>query len=421
MTIQLTTLNSGLRVITESIPEVETAVFGIWVKIGTRHEQAQQNGIAHLLEHMLFKGTPTRSARAIGEQIENVGGYMNAQTGHECTAYYVKVLADDVALAVEILADMLQHSLFDPQELERERSVVLQEIGRYQDTPEDIIFQHFQSTSYPEQALGRPVLGMPATLQALTREHLFDHIARLYGTTEIVLAAAGKVNHEQILEQTLNHFDSLPLASQSLVEPARYVGGEYRQPKSLEQVHLILGLNGLSRHDPDFPAQAVFSAIIGQGTASRLFQEIREKRGLVYGIQSFSDSYQDGGLWGVYAGTGAKEVQELVPVLCDQLTSLADTLSDEELHRAKTLITASLVMSQESVMGRCHRLGTQLLMHDRIIPQAERKQQIQAVDRQGVQRVAHRLLSSLPTLVTLGPLEHLEDYQKVQERLTVNA
>jgi len=415
--IRITTLDNGLRVATDPMDSVETVTVGAWVGVGTRNERLDKNGVAHLVEHMMFKGTTRRSAFAISEQIENVGGHLNAYTTREHTAYYAKVLVDDVPLAVDILGDMLQNSLFEDSELTRERGVVLQEIGQALDTPDDVVFDLFQETAYPEQALGRPVLGSPETVSVLDRQALFDYLGRYYGGPGIVLAAAGRVDHDQLVDLVASRFHTLPATAERVPEPARYRGGDLREDRELEQLHLVLGFDGVGVHDPDFYPLSAFSTLFGGGMSSRLFQEVREKRGLVYSIYSFSGTYRDGGMFGIYAGTGGEEAGELVPLLCEQLCTVADTVTEDEVRRARAQLKAGTLMAQESTMSRCEQLGQQLLVFGRPISTKEIVARIEGVDLAAVQRVARRLLTSVPTVAALGPLAHLEDYDRITARL----
>ena len=304
MTTQLSTLANGLRVATDRVDTVDTVSLGIWVDVGTRHEAADINGVAHFLEHMAFKGTERRSALAIAEEIEAVGGHLNAYTSRESTAYYAKVLKEDVPLALDILSDILQHSTFEPQELERERAVILQEIGQANDTPDDIIFDHFQECAYPDQAMGRPVLGRPEIIRQLGRDAVLAYLRDHYGAQRMVLAAAGNLDHDHVASLAEKLLGDLPAERSATTEPARYAGGDRREERDLEQLHLVLGFPGPVLGDPDFYAASVLSTAFGGGMSSRLFQEIREKRGLVYTIHSFVHGYRDGGLFGIYAGTG---------------------------------------------------------------------------------------------------------------------
>ncbi|MGQ9371888.1 M16 family metallopeptidase [Azospirillum sp. ST 5-10] len=415
--VRITTLGNGLRVATDTMPGVQTVSLGCWVGVGTRNEAAAVNGVAHLVEHMLFKGTERRSAYRISEEIEDVGGQLNAYTTREHTAYYAKVLHEDTALALDIIADMLQHSVLDEEELVRERTVVLQEIGQAADTPDDIIFDHFQATAFPGQAIGRPVLGSAEIVGALPRAALVDYVGRHYSGPSIVLSAAGRIDHDRFValaEKAFAHLPSTPLPE---VEPARYAGGDFREERDLEQLHVVLGFDGVGVHDPDFYAHSVLSTLLGGGMSSRLFQEVREKRGLVYSIYSFSGGYRDGGVFGVYAGTGDQEVTELIPVVCEEIRKVGDAVSADEVARARAQLKAGTLMALESSMSRCEQLGQQLLTYGRPVPVEEIVARIDAVDCDSVGRVARRLRCSRPTVTALGPLARLESYDRIAARL----
>lgn len=417
MTVRLTRLESGLTVASDTMASVETVSVGAWIGVGTRHEPAQVNGVAHLLEHMAFKGTERRSARDIAEQIEAVGGHVNAYTSRETTAFYAKVLAGDLALAADVIADILQHSVFDETELTRERAVVLQEIGQSIDTPDDIIFDHFQETAYPDQALGRPVLGRAEIVSSLDRDSLRAYMRRHYSPERMVIAAAGQVDHERLTDLVAGAFNGLPDDATPEVEPAAYRGGDFREARELEQVHLLLGLDGVGYRDDDYYAALVLSTLLGGGMSSRLFQEVRENRGLVYSIYSFVSAYMDGGLFGIYAGTGAKEVEELIPVVCDELVKLSHDITEEEATRARSQLKASILMSRESSGSRAEQLAQQLLAYGRPLPVAEIVDKIEAVDMAALQRLATQLAASRPTLAALGPISRVEDLDRVAARL----
>ncbi|MCG5240382.1 M16 family metallopeptidase [Azospirillum doebereinerae] len=415
--IRVTTLPNGLRVATDTMPDVQSVSLGCWVGVGTRNEAASVNGVAHLVEHMLFKGTKRRSAFRISEEIENVGGQLNAYTTREQTAYYAKVLHEDAPLALDILADMIQHSALDAEELVRERTVVLQEIGQSADTPDDIIFDHFQATAYPGQALGRPVLGSSEIVGSLPREALVDYIGGHYGAPGMVLSAAGRIEHDRMVDMAFKAFGDLPSHAPPAAEAARYAGGDYREARDLEQMHLVLGFDGVGVHDPEFYAHSVLSTLLGGGMSSRLFQEVREKRGLVYSIYTFTGGYHDGGLFGVYAGTGEDEVTELLPVVCDELAKVGEDVTEDEVARARAQLKAGTLMALESTMSRCEQLGQQLLIYDRPIPVEEVVAKIDGVDRTSVVNAAQRLRRSRPTVAALGPIDRLEDYDRIVERL----
>lgn len=415
--IRVTTLPNGLRVATDTMPDVQSVSLGCWVGVGTRNEAASVNGVAHLVEHMLFKGTRRRSAFRISEEIENVGGQLNAYTTREQTAYYAKVLHEDAPLALDILSDMIQHSTLDAEELVRERTVVLQEIGQSADTPDDIIFDHFQATAYPGQAIGRPVLGSADIVGALPREALVDYIAGHYGAPGMVLSAAGRIEHDRMVDLAIKAFGDLPSGAPPKPETARYTGGDFREDRDLEQMHLVLGFDGVGVHDPDFYAHSVLSTLLGGGMSSRLFQEVREKRGLVYSIYTFTGGYHDGGLFGVYAGTGEDEVAELVPVVCDEIAKVGADVTEDEVARARAQLKAGTLMALESTMSRCEQLGQQILIYDRPIPVEEIVAKIDGVDRDAVVKAATRLRASRPTVAALGPIAKLESYDRIAERL----
>lgn len=417
MTIQVTTLDNGLRVMTDTMPKVETVSLGAWVDVGTRHEPEDINGISHLLEHMAFKGTKRRTATQIAEEIENVGGHLNAYTSREHTAYHAKVLKEDTALAVDIIADILQNSVFDAEELAREQSVVIQEIKQAEDTPDDIIFDHFQATAYPAQALGRPVLGTPEKVRAIGRDTLKTFMTETYTAPRTVLAAAGNIDHDAFVRLAERHFAGLSRVQPELPEEASYRGGEFREARDLEQVHVLLGFNGVPYDHPHFYSTAVLSTLLGGGMSSRLFQEIRERRGLVYSIYSFASSYTDGGLFSIYAGTGADEVAELIPVMCDEVMRVTDGVGDAELARARAQLKAGILMSMESTSSRCEQLARQVLTYGRPLPMDELVDHIEAVDAAKVRDAAALVLRGEPTLAVLGPVGRVEPYDAVRRRL----
>ena len=414
---QLTTLANGLRILTDPMGSVDSVSLGMWIGAGARHENPETGGVAHLLEHMAFKGTSRRDALAIAEEIEDVGGHLNAYTAREQTAYYAKVLKEDAPLAIDLLGDILQNSRFDADELARERTVVLQEIGQAADTPDDIIFDDFQETAYPDQAIGRPVLGRAEVVAQMDRQAIVDFIAQNYGADRMVFAAAGNIAHQAVVDMVGVAFENLPAKSRASSQPAIYRGGDHRQEKDLEQAHLIIGFDGVAFDDPDFYALQVFSTIFGGGMSSRLFQEVREKRGLVYSIYSFASSFLDGGIFGIYAGTGPNEVDQLVPVLADEIVKAAGSISAAELARAKAQLKSGLLMSRESTSNRAEQLAQHMLVRGRIASSAEIVAKVDAIDLDAIAEVATRLRRSPPTVAATGPLAKLEDYETIRARL----
>ncbi len=419
MTTEISTLANGLRVVSEDMPQLETASIGVWVDVGARYESADINGVSHLLEHMAFKGTKRRSALAIAEEIEAVGGHVNAYTSREQTAYYAKVMKEDVALAVDILADILQHSTFAEEELERERAVVVQEIAQAHDTPDDVVFDQFQEIVYPDQPLGRTILGPAAQVENYSRAVLADYMARHYRAERMVVVGAGRIEHEALVELAGNAFDALSNANSSNGLTAKYEGGDGRASRELEQVHLVLGFDGIAYGDPDFYTLQLLSTLLGGGMSSRLFQEIRERRGLAYAIFTFASSYTDGGVFGIYCGTGPDNLSELTPVIADEILKVCDEVAAQEVARARAQLKSGLLMSLESSSSRCERLGRHMLIFNRPIPIEEMVTKINAITVADVVRVARRILGgSRPSLAALGPVANLENYDRLAERFT---
>ena len=415
--IQLTRLPSGLTVVTERMDRVETVSIGAYVATGSRNESEAENGVSHFLEHMAFKGTASRSAAAIAEEVEAVGGHINAYTAREQTAYYVKFLKEDTALGVDIIGDILTHSVFEPEELERERSVILQEIGQANDTPDDIIFDHFQSIAYPHQSLGRAVLGSADAIRNMPRSALTGYMTRNYTNSNVVVAATGKLRHEEILDLVQRHFADLPSFSPPRFDDATYMGGEFREERDLDQVHVVLGFPSAGYSDPDYYATILLSTLLGGGMSSRLFQEIREKRGLVYSIYSFASPFKDGGLFGIYAGTGESEAAELMPVMLEELGKVQAHVTDQELSRARAQVKASLLMSQESTGSRCEQLARQIQTFGRVISTEEVLGKINAVTEADIRRAAIRHFRAAPTLATVGPSAQVLTLANIVETL----
>jgi predicted Zn-dependent peptidase len=417
MSVKLSHLPNGMRVLTDRMDSVETVSLGVWVDVGTRHEPKEINGVAHLLEHMAFKGTERRSAMDIASEVEDVGGHLNAYTSREQTAYYAKVLKQDTGLAVDILADILQHSVFDATELERERAVILQEIGQAQDTPDDVIFDLFQEKAYPDQPMGRPVLGRAEIIRGIGRETVARYLKENYAAPGMLLVAAGNLEHDALVAMAGEKFAALPRHGQATSGPARYEGGDHREIRDLEQAHIVLGFPGFSASDPDYAAASVVSTALGGGMSSRLFQEIREKRGLVYSIYSFAQGYSDGGIFGVYAGTGEKETAELLPVLCEEFIKLQGGFGPEELARARAQLKSGLLMSLEATSARVEQHAGHMLTFGRPFDSAELIRRIDEVDDAAVARVTSRLFSAPPTFAALGPIKQVEAYERLAERL----
>jgi predicted Zn-dependent peptidase len=416
-TIRMSRLPSGLTIVTERMDRVETVSFGAYVASGTRHEEAPENGVSHFLEHMAFKGTERRTAAQIAEEIEAVGGQINAYTAREQTAFYVKVLKEDLPLGVDIIGDICTHSSFDPDELERERGVIIQEIGQANDTPDDIVFDQFQEIAYPGQPMGRPTLGTETLIREMPRTALMRFMRRHYTGPNMTIAAAGNLRHEAVVELVQEHFADLATAAAPQAGPADYRGGEGRDERDLDQVHIVLGFPSVAYADPDFYPVMMLSTLLGGGMSSRLFQEVRERRGLVYSIYSFTAPAADTGLFGIYAGTGESEAAELMPVTLEELRRVQQDVTEEELARARAQVKAGLLMSLESTGSRCEQLARQMQVFGRVIPVAETVGRIAAVTVDEVQRAASKLFRGTPALATIGPARRVPAQPAIAEAL----
>lgn len=394
MTTRIDTLSNGLTVVTEDMPGLASAAIGIWVHAGARHERAEENGIAHFLEHMAFKGTESRSALQIAECIEDVGGYINAYTSRESTAYYARVLGEDVPLALELLSDILLNPTFEQEEIEVERGVILQEIGQVHDTPDDIIFDWLQEISYPGQAMGRSILGPSENIRAFTRKHLTDFTGLHYAPERLVISAAGAVDHDAIVKQAEALWGHRAPGAARVQEPAAFKGGERIEVKDLEQAHVALSWEIPGWNDPQLYAWQAFSSLFGGGMSSRLFQEAREKRGLCYSIFSQAGMQEETGTFTVYAGAGGEDVKGLTELVADELRRAASDISDAEVTRAKNQLKAGMLMGLESAFSRCERLARTRMMWGRAPTLEETVAKIEAVDAAACAAVAEKLATS---------------------------
>lgn len=418
MSIRTTRLANGLRVVTDQMSHVETASLGVWVKAGARNERPDQHGLSHLLEHMAFKGTSRRSARQIAEQIESVGGDLNAATSHESTAYYARVLKDDVPLALNILSDILRDSVFDAEELRREQHVIVQEIGAALDDPDDLVHDLLQEAAFGEQPIGRPILGTAETVEAQGSDSLRAYLSEHYRAPQMIVGAAGAVAHDAVVEMAEGLFGDFATDAGEASAPARYVGGERRAEKDLSEANLLLAFRAPSFVDDDFYAARIAASVVGGGMSSRLFQRVREERGLCYSIYAFNWAFSDIGLFGISAATGPKDIEELVDTTTRELAAAIDEIDEDEVARARAQFKAGLLMSLESCAARAEQIARQSLFLDRTIPMEELVSRIDAVDVAHVRRIlAGIILDSAPTLAAVGPVENLESAADIQERL----
>lgn len=418
MTTQMTTLESGLRIVTDPVPSVETTAVGVWVAAGTRHETLEVNGISHLLEHMAFKGTAKRSAYDIAEQMDNVGGQLNAYTSRDHTAYYAKVLKEDLPLAVDILSDILLNATMEDEEFAREQQVVVQEILQSEDTPDDIVFDRLQSTAYPNQALGWPVLGTVESVNRMTSNNLRDYMGRNYTSGDVVVSASGRVEHDAFVRMVADAFGGLTKGDGPGLAEAKYVGGDVREARPVEQLHLVLGFDGVGYHHEDYYPLSALSVLFGEGLSSRLFQEVREKRGLAYSVFSSTNACDDSGLFTIYAGTGPEQTNELVDVLCDEIKKMADGATEEEVTRAKAQLKAGLLMGLESPGSRCVQRARQILVYGRILDTDEIIQKVEGIDSAAILKATQNLFSTTPTIAAVGQIDNLSEYDHIKAKLS---
>jgi predicted Zn-dependent peptidase len=404
MSYQITTLENGLRVASESMAGVHSVAFSIAVDVGARHEELSEGGLSHLLEHMAFKGTRTMTAKRIAESFDLMGGNVNAYTSHEHTVYYAKVLKEYSGPALKLLCEIVADSIFDSAELEREREVVLQEIAMHQDSPDDVVFDMFQSAIFDNQPLGRSILGPEAQVKQYQRDDLTRYTAKHYTPARMVIAGAGAIKHTQLVEIATHFFgDAARGKGVVLPLPATFHRGVKTQEKDLEQVQLVLGYPGLPSTHEDYYALQVFSTILGGGMSSRLFQEIREERGLAYSVSSFASGYQDVGVVGIYAGTSKEKLPTLLDGLKHVLAMIELGVSAAELLRAKNQLKAGIVMTRESPGAVAEWIARHLHVYGRYKSAEEILTQIEAITADDLVRVAARTFHQVPAIAALGP------------------
>ncbi|MFO1247403.1 MAG: pitrilysin family protein [Alphaproteobacteria bacterium] len=417
MTLEISKLSNGLTVVTDPMPSLESAALGVWVNTGSRNEKPAEMGVSHMLEHMAFKGTTSRSARAIAEEIEAVGGVLNAYTSREQTAFHARVLKADVPLALDMIADILTNPTFEHAEIERERQVVLQELGQARDTPDDIVFDHLQSEIYKDQPLGWPILGDEDTVNAFSRDMLKAYMASNYRLDGMTLIASGAVTHDAILALAEEKCGGLNRGAVPICTPAHYTGGDFREVSDLEQAHVAYAFPGMSNADPDYFVAQIYATALGGGTSSRLFQEAREKRGLCYSIYAFSSGFQDSGFLGVYAGTGEDEAAEISAVIAGEMDAIAGNLTEAEVARARAQLKVSLLMGMERPGTRAEQIAGQLFALGRVQPAAEIVAQLDAIDAAAVKRYAATVMQAgAPTIAAVGPVKKLEAHASFSRR-----
>ena len=396
-------LANGFTIAAEPMAGVETISVGLHVDCGARHEEARINGLAHLFEHMVFKGAGGRNAREISETVENVGGYLNAYTSRDQTAFQARLLAENLDLGVELIADLVRKPHFDAGDLAREKDVVLQELGEARDLPDDIINDHFHMTAWPGQAFGRPVLGDENSIAAISVDDLHGWTRKYYRPQGMVLAAAGKLDVEQLVAMAEVRFGDMEPAPRPVPELAVYQGGVFVERRRLESAHILFGYEGVGYFDPDYYPLMLFSQAAGEGSSSRLFQSVREDRGLAYSVGSSVAAWRDTGMLTVYLATARREAQHAADLSRDILRGAAAAMTPAELARAKAQIRATILMTLESVQGRTDRLGFQTLVYGHPLDPAAIIAKLDACTLDQVRGVAARLLEGRETLATVGP------------------
>jgi predicted Zn-dependent peptidase len=416
--VEVTRLGNGIIVATHSMPHLESVALGLWVGAGARSEAPREHGISHLLEHMAFKGTSRRSARAIAEAIEAVGGEMNAETSVDSTIYYLRLLKDDVALGLDVLGDIIGDPLLDPEELALEQHVILQEIGAAHDVPEDWVFELFQQAAFPGQAMGRTVLGTPDSIRAHTSADLRRFLLTHYSGPRIVIAAAGHLDHADVARLVETHFASLPSHRPAEPEPGVYRGEERREVRPVREAQVLLGFRAPRNVDRRFTATHLFSAILGGGMASRLFQELRETRGLCYSVYSFYWPFDDTGVFGIQAATSEEDLAELVPLALEELHKMTDGVTRSELDRAKAQLRAGLLMALESPIARAGQIARHILVHGRPLTLEEMVENVESVNAHDLAALAGEMLSSPTTLAAIGPVSKLPSIADLSARIS---
>ena len=408
MNIQKTKLKNGLTIATDNISNFETASIGVFVNVGSVNESEDQSGISHFVEHMAFKGTKKRSALDISSEIESVGGYMNAYTSKEVTAFHAKVLKENVELAVDVITDIIQNSIFEQKEFEKERGVIIQEIRQLNDTPDDLVFDMFQAKCFDGEKLGTQILGSEENILKFKPDDLEQYLSNNYSTDKMILCASGGIDHDYLVNLSDKYCDKMSSFDTSTPEKQTYKGGFIYKEKDLEQSHLVFGFEG-SNHKSEYKFDLfVLSTILGGGMSSRLFQEIREKRGLVYSIFSFTSNYKDTGTFGIYSGCEPKKAPEVLKIIKEEVDKIGNTLTHEEVEKAKTQIKASLLMGLESSSSRMERIANQYLLQNQFLTPSEIAEKIEKITLESVVNASKIVFVTKPTLAVIGKCPQLE-------------
>jgi predicted Zn-dependent peptidase len=414
-------LSNGLTVLFDYMPQVASATMRMLFKVGSRNEKESIDGMSHILEHMIFKGTEKRSAKDIAEEFDMIGGYLNAYTGKERTVYYGKVLKDDIKIGIDILSDIVLNSTYDQEELIKEQNVICQEISDAEDNPEDVLFEALFKKAFEKDQIGKPIAGTHETVLSCTRDDLLKYLSQYYCPTNSFLSISGNFNEKEALDLIYEKFGNWnnKLTNISGDGKPQYIGGDVRIKKPIEQAHVAIAFDGVPIVDDSYYLHQITSIIAGGSMSSRLFQEVREKRGLAYSISSFSTNYSDCGIWGIYGSTDAKSLNELVNVSIDELKKMTYDVSEKEVKTAKAQVKASLLMAMESSGSRSDKLVNNIATFGRVISNEEIVEKIEAITVEDVQNCMASILKKVCTVAAVGQIDGLQDYNSIVDRLNV--
>ncbi|MFM1975063.1 MAG: hypothetical protein RL524_1050 [Actinomycetota bacterium] len=422
MSVKRTVHASGLRIVTEEVPSVRSAAVGIWVNVGSRDEAPATAGASHFLEHLLFKGTTSRTALEISSSIESVGGEMNAFTSKEYTCFYARVIDTDFPMAIDVVTDLITSSIVTALDVDAERKVVLEEIAMRDDDPSDLVHDLFSDTYYGNTQIGRPILGTIESINSMSRNTVFNYYKKKYKPSDLVVAVAGNIKHKRVVamvEEALSRDNFLDLAGTPNIRPNTPIKRGPQQPVGLmyrktEQAHMLYGMEGVPRADERRFAMGVLSAALGGGMSSRLFQEIREKRGLAYSVYAYSQQFAGTGTIGFYAGCNPSKAIEVVEIIREVLSDVADNgMSHEEIERAKGAVRGSLVLSQEDSGSRMSRIGKNEIVYGQVMDFDDILKAISRVSAEDIRQIASEYLTKTPTLALVGPFKNPAKFEKV--------
>ena len=425
MSVKRSVHSSGLRIVTEEVPSVRSAAVGIWVNVGSRDEAPATAGASHFLEHLLFKGTTSRTALEISSSIESVGGEMNAFTSKEYTCFYARVIDTDLPMAIEVVSDLITSSIVTALDVDAERKVVLEEIAMRDDDPSDLVHDLFSDTYYGDTPIGRPILGTIDSINGMSRNTVFNYYKKKYLPQDLVVAVAGNIKHKRVVamvEEALSRDNFLDVLAAPVVRPNIPVKNSKQQSvglmyKKSEQAHMFYGMEGVARADDRRFSMGVLSAALGGGMSSRLFQEIREKRGFAYSVYAYAQQFAGSGVLGFYAGCNPTKAIEVVEIIRSVLSDVADNgMTHEEIERAKGAVRGSLVLSQEDTGSRMSRIGKNEIVYGQVMDFDDILKAISRVSAEDIREIASEFLVKTPTLALVGPFKNESKFEKVLQK-----